>query len=142
MRCLFLFYLKNNIFLLLQIPPTYPLTPIELRLPELDGKTSKMYRYCYCTCCCCCCCFGCCSCSRRSSTSTAGTASAAALLWLPVSFFVSLCSLRKTSRYAFVFLVLLGYWFVLHCCCCCCCCCCCMQRRPHLSRRALCASLE
>lgn len=27
-----------------EIPPTYPLTPIELVLPELDGKTEKMYR--------------------------------------------------------------------------------------------------
>ena len=27
-----------------QIPATYPDTPIELELPELDGKTSKMYR--------------------------------------------------------------------------------------------------
>ena len=28
----------------IQIPATYPLTPIELELPELDGKTEKMYR--------------------------------------------------------------------------------------------------
>ena len=27
-----------------EIPATYPLTPIELALPELDGKTEKMYR--------------------------------------------------------------------------------------------------
>lgn len=27
-----------------EIPPTYPLAPIELALPELDGKTEKMYR--------------------------------------------------------------------------------------------------
>eukprot|EP01098_Paradermamoeba_levis_P014442 TRINITY_DN688_c0_g1_i4.p1 TRINITY_DN688_c0_g1~~TRINITY_DN688_c0_g1_i4.p1 ORF type:complete len:192 (+),score=72.90 TRINITY_DN688_c0_g1_i4:79-576(+) len=26
------------------IPVTYPTTPIEIELPELDGKTSKMYR--------------------------------------------------------------------------------------------------
>ena len=26
-----------------EIPATYPMTPIEIRLPELDGKTSKMY---------------------------------------------------------------------------------------------------
>ena len=26
-----------------EIPATYPLTPIELKLPELDGKTEKMY---------------------------------------------------------------------------------------------------
>ncbi|OEH76054.1 ubiquitin-fold modifier-conjugating enzyme 1 [Cyclospora cayetanensis] len=30
--------------LVFDIPATYPLTPIDLRLPELDGKTSKMYR--------------------------------------------------------------------------------------------------
>lgn len=27
-----------------KIPPTYPLSPMELVLPELDGKTEKMYR--------------------------------------------------------------------------------------------------
>lgn len=27
-----------------EIPATYPATPIELELPELDGKTHKMYR--------------------------------------------------------------------------------------------------
>mmetsp|Transcript_44719 Transcript_44719/g.43322 ORF Transcript_44719/g.43322 Transcript_44719/m.43322 type:complete len:93 (+) Transcript_44719:127-405(+) len=27
-----------------EIPATYPMTPIELELPELDGKTPKMYR--------------------------------------------------------------------------------------------------
>ena len=27
-----------------KIPATYPLTPMELTLPELDGKTEKMYR--------------------------------------------------------------------------------------------------
>lgn len=27
-----------------EIPPTYPIAPIELKLPELDGKTEKMYR--------------------------------------------------------------------------------------------------
>jgi len=27
-----------------KIPPTYPLTPIEVALPELDSKTEKMYR--------------------------------------------------------------------------------------------------
>ena len=27
-----------------KIPASYPITPIELELPELDGKTSKMYR--------------------------------------------------------------------------------------------------
>lgn len=28
----------------MQIPMGYPLTPIEMVLPELDGKTEKMYR--------------------------------------------------------------------------------------------------
>lgn len=27
-----------------EIPATYPATPIEIELPELDGKTAKMYR--------------------------------------------------------------------------------------------------
>ncbi len=27
-----------------KIPAIYPIAPIELELPELDGKTSKMYR--------------------------------------------------------------------------------------------------
>lgn len=27
-----------------EIPATYPASPIEIELPELDGKTSKMYR--------------------------------------------------------------------------------------------------
>ena len=27
-----------------EIPATYPQSPIEIELPELDGKTSKMYR--------------------------------------------------------------------------------------------------
>jgi len=27
-----------------EIPATYPVTPIEIELPELDGKTDKMYR--------------------------------------------------------------------------------------------------
>lgn len=35
---------KYEFDLAFDIPATYPLTPIELRLPELDGKTSKMYR--------------------------------------------------------------------------------------------------
>lgn len=29
---------------LLQLPATYPMSPPEIRLPELDGKTPKMYR--------------------------------------------------------------------------------------------------
>ncbi|PFH34666.1 putative Ufm1-conjugating enzyme 1 [Besnoitia besnoiti] len=35
---------KYEFQLLFDVPATYPLTPLELRLPELDGKTSKMYR--------------------------------------------------------------------------------------------------
>ena len=27
-----------------EIPATYPMAPIEMELPELDGKTHKMYR--------------------------------------------------------------------------------------------------
>lgn len=27
-----------------QIPEKYPVTPLELEIPELDGKTLKMYR--------------------------------------------------------------------------------------------------
>ncbi len=30
--------------MVVQIPATYPNAPIELELPELDGKTPKMYR--------------------------------------------------------------------------------------------------
>ena len=40
-------YFLLNIIFILQIPATYPLAPIELELPELDGKTAKMYRYFY-----------------------------------------------------------------------------------------------
>lgn len=36
---------KYEFDLQFEIPVTYPVTPIELELPELDGKTSKMYRY-------------------------------------------------------------------------------------------------
>lgn len=38
--------LSNNFFLLeqFQIPITYPTTAPEIALPELDGKTAKMYR--------------------------------------------------------------------------------------------------
>ena len=28
-----------------QIPVTYPTTAPEIAIPELDGKTAKMYRY-------------------------------------------------------------------------------------------------
>lgn len=35
----------NTIFIILsQIPVTYPTTAPEIALPELDGKTAKMYR--------------------------------------------------------------------------------------------------
>lgn len=32
-------------FSLFQIPVTYPATAPEIAIPELDGKTAKMYRY-------------------------------------------------------------------------------------------------
>ncbi len=35
---------KYEFTLQFEIPATYPDTPIELELPELDGKTPKMYR--------------------------------------------------------------------------------------------------
>lgn len=35
---------KYEFQLQFEIPVTYPTTPIEIELPELDGKTSKMYR--------------------------------------------------------------------------------------------------
>jgi ufm1-conjugating enzyme 1 len=35
---------KYEFDLQFEIPATYPQTPIELELPELDGLTSKMYR--------------------------------------------------------------------------------------------------
>lgn len=35
---------KYEFKLQFEIPATYPATPIELELPELDGKTPKMYR--------------------------------------------------------------------------------------------------
>ena len=37
-------YQKYEFTLQFEIPATYPATPIELELPELDGKTPKMYR--------------------------------------------------------------------------------------------------
>lgn len=39
--CWLLFHV-NHLFL--QIPVTYPTTAPEIALPELDGKTAKMYR--------------------------------------------------------------------------------------------------
>ena len=36
--------LIQNLKFFKKIPPTYPLSPMELVLPELDGKTEKMYR--------------------------------------------------------------------------------------------------
>lgn len=38
--------ITSNVFLLeqYQIPVTYPTTAPEIALPELDGKTAKMYR--------------------------------------------------------------------------------------------------
>ena len=37
-------YQKYEFTLQFEIPATYPATPIELELPELDGTTPKMYR--------------------------------------------------------------------------------------------------
>jgi hypothetical protein len=38
-------YIEHNIVIsLFQIPITYPTTAPEIALPELDGKTAKMYR--------------------------------------------------------------------------------------------------
>ena len=35
----------NDHYAIFQIPVTYPTTAPEIALPELDGKTAKMYRY-------------------------------------------------------------------------------------------------
>ena len=35
----------KNCFVFFQIPITYPATAPEIAIPELDGKTAKMYRY-------------------------------------------------------------------------------------------------
>ncbi len=35
---------KYEFKLQFEIPATYPASPVELELPELDGKTAKMYR--------------------------------------------------------------------------------------------------
>ena len=44
-KCWYIYELVKYEFTLeFDIPATYPATPIELRLPELDGKTPKMYR--------------------------------------------------------------------------------------------------
>lgn len=44
-KCWYIYELIRYEFdLEFEIPATYPATPIELVLPELDGKTSKMYR--------------------------------------------------------------------------------------------------
>ncbi|KAL6040505.1 Ubiquitin-fold modifier-conjugating enzyme 1 [Balamuthia mandrillaris] len=37
-------YLKYEFDLQFEIPVGYPTTPIEMQLPELEGKTAKMYR--------------------------------------------------------------------------------------------------
>ena len=36
--------LSANLSLFSQIPVTYPMTSPEIAIPELDGKTAKMYR--------------------------------------------------------------------------------------------------
>lgn len=44
-RCWYFYNFQKYEFVLqFEIPATYPDTPIELELPELDGKTPKMYR--------------------------------------------------------------------------------------------------
>ena len=44
-KCWYIYEFKKYEFQLqFEIPVAYPLTAIELQLPELDGKTSKMYR--------------------------------------------------------------------------------------------------
>lgn len=44
-KCWFIYNLVRYEFdLQFEIPATYPMAPIELELPELDGKTHKMYR--------------------------------------------------------------------------------------------------
>ena len=44
-KCWFIHNLVRYEFdLQFEIPATYPAAPIELELPELDGKTHKMYR--------------------------------------------------------------------------------------------------
>ncbi len=45
---LFLYLLKvqsNYLYPNVQIPVTYPATAPEVAIPELDGKTAKMYRF-------------------------------------------------------------------------------------------------
>ena len=43
--CWFLHEMKKYEFIVnFEIPAGYPTTPIEIQLPELDGKTEKMYR--------------------------------------------------------------------------------------------------
>ena len=36
--------IRYEFYLQFEIPVTYPATPFEIELPELDGKTAKMYR--------------------------------------------------------------------------------------------------
>lgn len=44
-KCWYIYELiKYEFDLEFEIPATYPATPIEMVLPELDGKTAKMYR--------------------------------------------------------------------------------------------------
>ena len=43
--CWFIYeHTKYTFIVHFEIPATYPATPIEIELPELDGKTAKMYR--------------------------------------------------------------------------------------------------
>lgn len=40
-----IFYFRYEFDVEFDIPVTYPTTAPEIALPELDGKTAKMYRY-------------------------------------------------------------------------------------------------
>eukprot|EP01028_Stygiella_incarcerata_P001025 TRINITY_DN1162_c0_g8_i1.p1 TRINITY_DN1162_c0_g8~~TRINITY_DN1162_c0_g8_i1.p1 ORF type:complete len:128 (+),score=24.15 TRINITY_DN1162_c0_g8_i1:81-464(+) len=45
-RCWYIYEMKKFEFQLrFEIPVTYPVTNPEIELPELEGKTEKMYRY-------------------------------------------------------------------------------------------------
>lgn len=44
-KCWYIYnFVRYEFDLQFEIPATYPSTPIEMELPELDGKTHKMYR--------------------------------------------------------------------------------------------------
>ena len=44
-RCWYIYELiKYEFDMVVELPATYPASPPDIRLPELDGKTAKMYR--------------------------------------------------------------------------------------------------